>query len=446
MKIGDTIAHAWGNLWKKKLRTCLTTAGVMIGIGALVCMFAFGQGVQRNIKDQFEALELFNYIVVSVRSTSPKTPSDSNDLQTSTDPNMVLNDDFLLRLQKIEGVEAVFPEMRFPAQIRWKQKEVFTLVQVVPAATCQSGFIQLRTGRVYTTDEPNELMISDTLLRRLGCRQPETALDSNIIIRTLTLNFNPMSLFRLIFHGGRLPFSHRSYAFRITGVVERMGFGGPLPIKSDVFIPAGPAEKMKKLELTSIWDFFKPTDRPGTYATVSVKVRSPKYVTSVKQALEDLGLKTFALMDNMEEMKKGFLIMDMFLLAVGMIGITVASLGIVNTMVMSILERFREIGIMKAVGATDRDVQRIFLFESGMIGFWGGVFGLLLARVVSFVINEVINGFSAREGVPYIHYFHFAWWLCAGAILFSVLVSLIAGLYPTRRAAQVDPVVALRHD
>ena len=92
--------------------------------------------------------------------------------------------------------------------------------------------------------------------------------------------------------------------------------------------------------------------------------------------------------------------MDMFLLAVGMIGITVASLGIVNTMVMSILERYREIGIMKAVGATDGDVQKIFLVESGMIGLLGGLFGLALARVVSFVINQVVNGLHVSRRRP----------------------------------------------
>jgi putative ABC transport system permease protein len=138
--------------------------------------------------------------------------------------------------------------------------------------------------------------------------------------------------------------------------------------------------------------------------------------------------------------------MDMFLIAVGMIGITVASLGIVNTMVMSILERYREIGIMKAVGATDGDVQRIFLFESGAIGLLGGLFGLGLGWAVSMVINAIVNTLMARQGVPHMEYFSFPWWLCLGAIAFSILVSLIAGVYPTRRAARVDPVVALRHD
>ena len=203
---------------------------------------------------------------------------------------------------------------------------------------------------------------------------------------------------------------------------------------------------MRKLVLTGVSDLFQPAEQMAGHSTVTVRVASPSQVASVEAKLEERGLRTFALMDQLEEMQKGFIIVDMFLLAVGMIGVTVASLGIVNTMVMSILERYREIGVMKAVGATDGDVQRIFLFESGMIGLLGGAFGLALAWVVSFVINQVVNGFTAREGVPFIQYFSFPWWLCLGGIGFSVLVSLIAGIYPTRRAAHVDPVVALRHD
>jgi putative ABC transport system permease protein len=115
-------------------------------------------------------------------------------------------------------------------------------------------------------------------------------------------------------------------------------------------------------------------------------------------------------------------------------------------MVMSILERYKEIGIMKAVGASDKDVKKIFFFESGVIGFMGGVFGLALGWIVSHVINLIINGFATRQGVPHMNYFSFPWWLCLGAIAFSILISLLAGIYPTVRAARIDPIVALRHD
>jgi putative ABC transport system permease protein len=246
--------------------------------------------------------------------------------------------------------------------------------------------------------------------------------------------------------GFDLPLARKNYAFTAVGVAERMGFGGPMPIQSDVLLPPGAAAKMRKLSLTSVSDLFTPAGGATSYSTVTVRVTSPQAVGTVKKELEARGFRTFALMDQLDQMRIGFLVMDMFLIAVGMIGITVASLGIVNTMVMSILERYREIGIMKAVGATDGDVQRIFLFESGTIGLLGGAFGLALGWTVSMIINEVVNTLMARQSAPRMEYFSFPWWLCLGAILFSILISLLAGIYPTRRAARVDPVVALRHD
>ena len=458
MRISDYIEQACGNLWKRKLRTFLTTCGVVIGVGALVCMFAFGKGVQKRIADQFNKVDLFNYINVSApnRTGEPAFSSDPDDpdargmggAAAPADANhpdtLRLDAQFLEEARKIEGVEAAFPEMRFPAQICLGDKEQFTLVQVLSADIPRSGPLPLRAGRCYDPYEPNELILTDSLLRRLGVNEPSNALGKQIEVATLTLDFSLANLLRMVFSrdGRGLPFARQSYRFTIVGVAKRLPFGG----MGDVYVQPEAAGTMRKLSLTSIWDFFRPAGEAANYPAVTLRVRSPRYVAPVKKELESRGLRTFALMDQLEEMRTGFLIMDMFLIAVGMIGITVASLGIVNTMVMSILERYREIGIMKAVGATDGDVQRIFLFEAGMIGLLGGLFGLVLGWGVSQVINEVINALMTRQAAPRMEYFNFPWWLCLGAIAFSILVSLVAGIYPTLRAARVDPVVALRHD
>jgi putative ABC transport system permease protein len=353
----------------------------------------------------------------------------------------------LERIKAFPSVEAAFPELRFPAQIGLGGKEEFTLVQVLPVDVCRSSLVKLRAGTCYAADA-NELVISDVLLRRIGVKEPEKALGQKIQVATLTLKVSFTGLWQMFVGSGMqaLPFARENYSFTVVGVIGRMGFGGPLPIQSDVLIPPAAAARMRKLSFTSLWDLFSPAGGATGYSTVSVRVQSVEDVVPVKKEIEALGFRTFALMDQFDQMRIGFLIMDMILIAVGMIGITVASLGIVNTMVMSILERYREIGIMKAVGATDGDVQRIFLFESGAIGLLGGSIGLGLGWAVSMIINQVINIIMARQSAPHIDYFSFPWWLCLGAIAFSVLVSLLAGVDPTRRAARVDPVVALRHD
>jgi putative ABC transport system permease protein len=242
--------------------------------------------------------------------------------------------------------------------------------------------------------------------------------------------------------------ARESYDFPIVGVTEISAFGGggPSPVQNDVLIPPGTARRIKRLPITSIWDAFRMTDgRPG-YSAVSVKLGSLRDLAAVGSRVREMGFSTFALADQFDEITKAFYVMDMILAAVGMIAIVVAALGIVNTMVMSILERYREIGVMKAVGAGDGDIKRIFFFESGAIGLLGGAAGCVLGWATSLLINRIVNLYTARQGLPFIDYFAFPFWIFLGAMGFSLLVSLVSGIYPARRAARVDPVVALRHD
>jgi putative ABC transport system permease protein len=136
----------------------------------------------------------------------------------------------------------------------------------------------------------------------------------------------------------------------------------------------------------------------------------------------------------------------MVLAALGMIALFVAGLGIINTMTMSILERTAEIGLMKAVGASDGQIRAVFMIEASVIGFLGGLSGLVLGWLASIVVNRIVNIFLARQNIPFVHYFHYPLWLCLGAVAFAVAVSLLAGLYPARRATRIDPVKALRHE
>jgi putative ABC transport system permease protein len=138
--------------------------------------------------------------------------------------------------------------------------------------------------------------------------------------------------------------------------------------------------------------------------------------------------------------------MDAILGAIGTIALVVAALGIINTMVMSILERTREIGIMKAIGGSEGEIRTIFFIEAGTIGFIGAVFGLVLGWLVTRVANMIANARFLPAGESPVDFFYFPLWLILGAIVFSLVISLSAGLYPANRAARVNPVEALRHD
>jgi putative ABC transport system permease protein len=452
MRLADHLDLAFSNLRKRKLRTFLTAFGVTIGIGALVSMVSFGKGLQKNVTSSFEALDLFNSITVlpdDFLGSSRRDPDARGRLERpAKKAEGVLDDAAAAKIAALPGVETVFPEVRIPALIRYEGSEELRLVQVLPARVAASRRVKYRAGNPYRSDDEKAAVISTSLLRRLGVRDPQAAVGKTIVVSSIAFDFSRLSPldWMAALGGDKLPFSTENYELAIAGVVEDMSFGGPTPLSSDVFIPPGIAAGMKRLPFSSVWDLFRAREGRIGYSALNVRLASPKYVEPVKEAVKGMGFGTFALADQFDEIRRGFLVMNMVLAAVGMIAIVVASLGIINTMVMSILERYSEIGIMKAVGAADGDIRRIFFFESSAIGFLGGLFGFALGWLVSGVINRVVNYFLARQGVPFIDYFSFPSWLFFGALLFSVAVSLAAGIYPAMRAARVDPVRALRHE
>jgi putative ABC transport system permease protein len=166
----------------------------------------------------------------------------------------------------------------------------------------------------------------------------------------------------------------------------------------------------------------------------------------VEDAIKKLGFGAFSLVDATRSVRQFFAVLDGFLAIFGSLALSVASIGIVNTLVMAILERRREIGIMKALGASDADVRGLFFAEAGAMGLVGGVVGVTLGWVIGRLINFGTNIYLARQHFPPAQIWSVPLWLILGAIGFSTLVSLAAGLYPAIRAARLDPVQALRYE
>ena len=453
MRFFECIHFALSNLRDMKLRTALTAFGVTVGIGALVAMVGFGQGLQQNVTESFDKLDLLNSITVLPGDSFARNPLRDPDQPAPRKPRLggaakPLDDEAIQRLERLPGVEMAFPEIRFPALVGIGEAEELRLVQVVPAKIASSKLVKLEAGRPFDRDDEDAVILSRALLRRMDISDPGAVIGRKLRLASLAFDFGGFDPGNLaaIFQGGRLPFKKRDYEFTVVGVMANLGFMGPTPLQSDIFIPPGSARRIDKLPFTNIWDLFRAKDGGPGYSAVNLRLTSPAVVDAVKRRIQDMGFSTFALADQFNQIKTSFVFMDMILAAVGMIAIFVAALGIINTMMMSILERYSEIGIMKAVGARRGDIEKIFFVESSAIGFMGGIFGLGLGWAVSRIINRVVNYFLAKQGIPFIEYFRFPWWLGLGAVAFAVMVSLVAGILPALRAAKVDPVVALRHE
>jgi ABC-type antimicrobial peptide transport system permease subunit len=183
------------------------------------------------------------------------------------------------------------------------------------------------------------------------------------------------------------------------------------------------------------------------YTSAVVRVEDPGALPAVRKRIGEKGLGSFSILDQLEQLRLIFLIINSVLGLLGGISLLVASFGIANTMIMSILERTREIGIMKAIGAEDREIKLIFFVEAAVIGWVGGCIGCLIALGIEVLANRLTYRFALKpQGASFVDFFAMPPYLWGSAIVFAVLIAVAAALYPAARAARIDPIKALRHD
>jgi len=442
------------NLREAKLRTALTTTGVAIGVGALTCMVSFGVGIQEQLFGQFLKSGLFDTITVTSarlgigpgmrgrpeRAASPNAHGGAKAMA----PAPLLDDDALKKFAAIDRVREVYPNVRVPVEIRYGSFSEFTAAAGVPMSARNEGvFRNMSRGSFFLGDTADACILSQNLADRMAEGDA-----GKLIGRKVRLSFafsTAGSPEATPFTIGGISLKREEKEFTIAGVLESgpsMGFG----MLSPVMIPLNKAMEMGVTDISNPQTLLSQLSDRRTYGAVTVKVKRPEDVDEAEKKIKEMGFTAFSLNDAMQGAKRGFLLLDLLLGLIGSIALTVASLGIVNTMVMSILERTREIGIMKAVGGDDRDIRLIFLVEASIIGLTGGLMGILLGWVVGRAINFGANIYIQSQGGPTGDLFSLPAWLIGGAIIFSILLSLLAGSYPASRAARLDPIQALRHD
>lgn len=474
MKIGDMVELGLANLWRTKLRTFLTTLGVVIGIGALTSMISFGTGMEKNITEAFKNNDLFNSLHVTSRKIDLEKISEGDVgaiTQEMAKKPLELTDSTLELIQQVEGVEIAFPEISFRAKLNFLGEEREVSVSGIPYQMKKNQpFNNMSYGTFFKNDTAKTIIIRWETLKRLGIIiedpdepvklnfnekegdfrifPPDSVLGKIIQIKTAVMDYSNFKLnpLKLLTGNHEMPFKEEITEFKLGGVIKKESQFDNRNIKGDVLLPFKTANEIPRLAFTNIWDALGGGADSG-YNSIYVRIKNPSDMTSVVKELKDeMGLNVFAITDQLKEIRRAFLILDGILGAIGTIALVVAGLGIVNTMIMSILERTREIGIMKAIGGSESEIKWIFFVEAGTIGFVGAIFGLILGWLVTRIANQIANTQFLPAGEPTVDFFYFPIWLILGSIAFSIILSLIAGLYPAIRAARIDPVKALRHD
>jgi putative ABC transport system permease protein len=429
MRTLELLRLALGGVRRTPLRVALTSAGVAIATGALVSMIGFAFGMQEQVEEPFQRSELANRIDVSAPTADLK----------SGQAAPLLDDDAVARIGAVAGVVLAYPELSVNGEVNHGGKTQSVTATGLPREAGRLRLVRdcLVAGRFFSPGGGPDVILGQRLVRLLGFGSPEEAVGAAVRITTRGLTPDGAKSFR---------YEDRAFEARVVGVWDPPG--GPSGHRPEgVLLPLDVIRDLPGAQAESVLDRLRRglADAPPGYGRVVVRVGRPADLFRAEEGIRTLGFRTHTLLTQIREMRKAFVLMDLVLGAVGTVALVVAGLGIINTMLMAVLERVREIGVYKALGASDGDIRVLFLAEAAVVGLLGGLAGLALGRVVSWGIDVVVNELARRQGIDdRVVFFSFPPYLLGGAMLFAVAVSLVSGVYPAGRAARVDPVRALR--
>lgn len=490
----DLLRLALRNLREAKLRAFLTTMGVIVGVAMIVTMISFGLGLQRNTIARFKELDLFNEINVfgktlsdlannagqsnSSPNSDPERRRDgggSGPVRADKPPEKILDDAAIAEIAKIPGVFSVEPAIMAQVYMRANGKVKMQTAGGALVPNPASRFKEFAAGQMIASPDAEDAVVDEDFIKNFGFPDANSAIGQ-------TLDFlappdeadeeNQPNIMGMPLgddaaeNNDVKPAKSPADAlvarsFRIVGVMRSLDengqrkFRGLMPT-APVYIPLPAARAWREehrdslsqiaLELARDSGALKEGDQVG-YASAVVRVNDPGVLPAVRKRIGEMGYGSFSILDQLEQLRLIFLIINAVLGVLGGISLLVASFGIANTMIMSILERTREIGIMKAIGAEDREIKLIFFVEAAVIGFAGGVIGCLIAWGIEVLANRLAYRFALKpQGASFVDFFAMPPYLWLSAILFAVLIAVTAALYPAARAARIDPVRALRHD
>lgn len=452
MKGRDLSELAFRNLREAILRNSLTTLGVAVGVASFVAMLSVGIGLQTLASSRLTKSGLFDAVFVMRRGMGPGGPPRPNSARN--DNVKPLDEDARQSFTRLANVVDVYPQIRFLTDVRYAGNSYSTNVLGIPESS-RASFDGVN-GKYFSAPAADEAILQADFAKELS-PQPVSLIGKDVTLRYAqrrTASADEIAKEQDIdaqldeMMTGGISITSREKKLRVVGVIESDpsagigGFGG-----GRVFLPLQVAEQLHAAQANDVQDFVRGggTGKP-TYAALTVRVKSPKNVSAVEASIKQMGYSAFSLLDAAHNLRLVFIVFDSLLALFSSLALTVASLGIINTLVMAILERRREIGVLKALGATDGDVRSLFFAEAGAMGLFGGICGVGLGWLIGQALTLGTTIYLRRQELPAVRISYVPWWLALIAVAFAVLVSLAAGLYPAGRAARLNPVEALRYE
>ncbi len=417
-------------------------------------MLSLGIGLQQLANRRLARSGLFNTVIVSSRDIQAFGGPRQRRTAQDDKPSPPLDDNAREKIAKIPHVLEVYPDMRFMAEVSAGAKPQFVQVSSLPPSAKDREAFENLHGKFFSAPDAAEAILQDEFAKTLSDK-PDSLIGQELSIRYAeragtaeksapgdTGGGNAVD--ELVASGFSV--TRRTKILRIVGVTEHDPEAGMRVGRAAVFVPLPLAEGLNVMLGSDLREMVRSSYRGRVYMALTARVDDPSRVQPIEDEIKKLNFSTFSLLDAAQSLRRFFTILDLFLGIFGSLALAVALLGIVNTLIMAILERRREIGIMKAVGAADSDIRRLFFAEAGVMGLMGGIVGVLFGWAIGRAINGGTNIYLRSQQMPSETFWAVPWWLVVGAITFSIVVSLISGMYPASRAAKLDPVQALRYE
>jgi ABC-type antimicrobial peptide transport system permease subunit len=414
------------NLWRRKARTFLTVLGVIIGTTAIIVMVSLGLGMERAFMEQME----------SMGSLTNVTVSKNWDGGDDTELNQKAIDSF----KNIENVEAVLAQKNSYMKISTGKYIASLGINGIDLDALEVFGFKTTEGRLLESTDKNGLLFGAQAMdefynprKKQNRWEQEVEIDlleqKRMVITTDQMYGEPV---QDMSGDMKRPKPHET---KVVGILEESqdirGWG--------VYMDINDMQKILEADAKVTGQKF---DKKLVYDNVTIKVNNIDNVGAVSESLKAQGYQTWSMTDMLDEMRNTARTIQLVLAGIGAVSLFVAAIGITNTMVMSIYERTREIGVMKVLGSRLVDIKRLFLFEAALIGGIGGLIGLGLSFGVSKLINQLGAGALGMDGGSGLSYIPF--WLAAAGIGFSMLIGLISGYYPAKRAMNLSALDAIR--